>query len=105
MAIDGASSDKVQVVSGVSQGLVLGPLLFLDVYNDLPETVTSNTTLFADDCIIYRAVKSPQDCLQLQENLKELVTWEEPWGMLFHPDKNNVLLVTRHYHQPSSTTT
>ena len=45
------------------QGTVLGPLLFLMFINDLPDTVTSNITLFADDCIIYHTVKSIQDCL------------------------------------------
>ena len=93
--IDGATSDKAQVVSGVPQGTVLSPLLFLMFINDLPDTVTSNTRLFADDCIIYRTVKSIQDCLQLQEGLRELATWEETWGMLFHPDKCIVLCITR----------
>ena len=95
VVVDGATSDKAQVVSGVPQGTVLGPLLFLMFINDLPDTVTSNTRLFADDCIIYRTVKSIQDCLQLQEDLRELATWEETWGMLFHPDKCNVLRITR----------
>ena len=63
--------------------------------NDLPDTVTSNTRLFADDCIIYQTVKSIQDCLQLQEDLRELATWEETWGMLFHPDNCKVIRITR----------
>ena len=62
--------------------------------NDLPDTVTSNTRLLADDCIIYRTVKSIQDCLQLQKDLRELARWEETWGMLFNPDKCNVLRIT-----------
>ena len=91
VVVDGATSDMVEVISGVPQGTVLGPLLFLMFINDLPDTVTSNIRLFAVDCVIYRTVKSIQDCLQLQEDLKELATWEETWGMLFHPDKCNVL--------------
>ena len=77
VVVDGATSDKMEVISGVPQGTVLGPLLLLMVINDLPDTVTSNTRLFADDCIIYHTVKSIQDCLQLQEDLRELATWEE----------------------------
>ena len=64
-------------------------------FKDLPDTVTSNTRLFADDCIIYKTVKSIQDCLQLQEDLRELAAWEETWGMLFHPDNCNVICITR----------
>ena len=94
VVVDGATSDMVEVISGVPQGTVLGPLLFLMFINDLPDTVTSNTRLFADDCIIYRTVKSIQDCLQLQEDLRELAIWEETWGMLFHPDNCNVLRIT-----------
>ena len=63
--------------------------------NDLPDCVTSKTRLFADDCIIYRPIKSTQDCTVLQEDLKNLAQWEEKWGMSFHPDKCNVLRVTR----------
>ena len=85
----------MEVISAVPQVTFLGPLLFLMFINDLPDTVTSNTRLFADDCIIYRTVKSIQDCLQLQEDLRELATWEEIWGKLFHPNKCNVLRITR----------
>ena len=52
VVVDGATSDKVEVISGVPQVTFLGPLLFLMFINDLPDTVTSNTRLFADDCII-----------------------------------------------------
>ena len=77
------------------QGTVLGPLLFLLFINDLPDWVTSRTRLFADDCIVYRKIQTPQDCNQLQRDLDSLAQWESRWGMSFHPDKCNVLRVTK----------
>ena len=51
--------------------------------------------LFADDCIVYRNVKTLQDCQALQNDLYKLTDWEWKWGMLFHPDKCNTHKVTR----------
>ena len=90
--VDGSTSDKVPVISGVPQGTVLGPLLFLLFNNDfflLPVCVESKTRLFADDCIIYRNVKTIKDCQELQNDLYQLTDWEQKWGMAFHPDKCN----------------
>ena len=95
VVVDGATSDKVPVISGVPQGTVLGPLLFLLFINDLPACVESKTRIFADDCIVYRNVKTLQDCQALQNDLFKLTDWELKWGMLFHPDKCNTLQVTR----------
>ena len=79
--VDGATSEKAPVVSDVPQGTVLGPLLFLLFINDLPDWVTSRTRLFADDCIVYRKIQTPQDCNQLQRDLDSLAQWESTWGM------------------------
>ena len=96
VVVDGATSDKVSVISGVPQGTVLGPLLFLLFINDLPACVESKTRLFADDCIVYRNVKTLQDCQALQNDLFKLTDLERKWGMLFHSDdKCNTLQVTR----------
>jgi hypothetical protein len=93
--VDGASSDPAPVISGVPQGSVLGPILFLVFINDLPLQVQSKTRLFADDCVIYREIHSENDCRALQEDLNKLAEWEKKWGMSFHPEKCSVLRIHR----------
>ena len=93
--VEGATSDTVPVISGVPQGTVLGPLLFLIFINDLPNCVQSRIRLFADDCILYRNIRSNEDTIVLQDDLNKLADWEQKWGMDFHPDKCSTLHVTR----------
>ena len=95
VVVEGSSSDRVPVVSGVPQGSVLGPMLFLLFINDFLDKITSNSRLFADDCIVYRQIIGISDCEALQEDLNMLVEWETKWGMAFHPQNCSVLSVTR----------
>ncbi|MGB1915940.1 MAG: RNA-directed DNA polymerase, partial [Paracoccaceae bacterium] len=94
VVLNGESSEKTPVVSGVPQGTVLGPLLFLVYINDLPALVTCKIRLFADDALIYRSIDSITDTHKLQEDLNQLITWESNWSMEFNPDKCKVLRVT-----------
>ncbi len=94
--LDESSSDTVPVSSGVLQGMVLCPLLFLLYINDLPlSTRNTSTRLFADDSLLYRAVKTPDNSRLLQHDLDALQQWECTWQMHFYPDKCKVLRFTR----------
>ena len=75
--LDGNFSHKAPVLSGVPQGSVLGPLLFLHYINDLPDSVRSSCRLFADDCVIYKEISSARDATVLQEDLDRLAEWEQ----------------------------
>ena len=83
------------MISGVPQGSLLDPLLFLLFINDLPDNIGSNTRLFADNCIIYSTIRDHADQEALQENLVRLAEWEDKWDMEFHPQKCSTLSVTR----------
>ena len=98
VVLDGQASDPVPVLSGVPQGLVLGPVLFLLFINDLPDNIRSSVRLFADDCVLYRNIHSLQDCLTLQEDLTSLGQLEADWQMKFNVAKCHSMRVTRHQH-------
>ena len=82
VVVEGVHSSPACVLSGVPQGTVLGPLLFLSYINDLPEVVTScHTRLFADDALLYRNINNSLDQTKLQEDLNCLAKWEHTWQM------------------------
>ena len=95
VVVDGERSDPVDVDSGVPQGSVLGPSLFLFYINDIPDDVQATTRLFADDTLLYLTIPKPADAQTLQDDLDRLAIWENKWMMRFHPDKCFVLTMTR----------
>ena len=63
--------------SGVPEGTVRGPLMFLLCINDISNNIHSPLHLFADDCLLYRVINTEQDALQLQQDLNTLSSWAE----------------------------
>ena len=84
---DGNSSQWTPVVSGVPQGTVLGPILFLCYINDITEDITSNISLFADDDLLYRQINNDADKSLLQKDLETLEQWSSRWLLNFNVSK------------------
>ena len=82
--VDGCFSSPCKVSSGVPQGSVLGPTLFLLYINDISEGIQSQIKLFADDCLVYRNVQTSVDQQILQQDLNTLMKWAEKWQMKFN---------------------
>ena len=76
VVLEGESSSEIPVNSGVPQGFVLGPLLFLLYINDLPENIHSQARLLADDTTTYITINNHSDSDTLQQDLDTLQTWE-----------------------------
>lgn len=91
--LDGIESEPVLVVSGVPQGSVLGPLLFLVYINDISAELDPDIflSLFADDTKLLSEVSSPGDMLRLQNALNKLQSWAEKWQMSFNTKKCQIL--------------
>ena len=84
VVINTKPSDWVRVISGIPQGSVLGPVLFLIYVNDLPDIVSSTVQLFADDTKIYRPIRNIQDQKIIQQDLDNLYSWSQAWQLPFN---------------------
>ncbi|BHF59960.1 hypothetical protein SprV_0100292100 [Sparganum proliferum] len=84
-------SDWVNVTSGVPQGSVLGPLLFILYVNDSLQGLDRGKIMFADDVKLWQVIKGPNDQAALQTNLHRLQTWSEKWLLEFNVQKCAVL--------------
>ena len=93
VSVNGELSSKVNVRSGVPQGSVLGPLLFLLYINDLPYNITSETFLFADDTKVFRKISSDNDQELLQQDLNRLCGWSKTWLLEFNASKCKTLTI------------
>lgn len=86
------SSTTMQVRSGVPQGTVLGPLLFLIYVNDLSLCINSTLRLFADDCVMYSRIHNVNDCSTLQNDLVKIESWCGKWQMEINVQKTKSMV-------------
>ena len=91
------------VESGVPQGSVLAPILFLIYINDMPEGVNSYMNLFADDAKLCRRVRTEEDCKVLQEDLDRIWRWSKKWEMEFNVSKSHVMEMGKSERRPEGT--
>ena len=85
--VNGTKSSSSDVISGVPQGTVLGPLLFLIYIADIGENVKANTKVYVDDTKLTKSVKTNQDIESLQEDLETLYSWASENNMKFNGTK------------------
>jgi Reverse transcriptase (RNA-dependent DNA polymerase)/Endonuclease-reverse transcriptase len=97
VVLNGKESSWEEVLSGVPQGSVLGPLLFIIFINDLDLSVSELELLlkFADDTKVARVIKDDTDRQGLQLALDRLIDWSERWGMIFNVKKCIVMHIGR----------
>ena len=88
-----ATSEWKEVTSGIPQGSVLGPILFVLYINDMPESIENNSTvkMFADDSKLYKRTDGANGASDLQKDLDKLYEWSNKWLLKFHPEKCKVL--------------
>ena len=87
VVLNGVESDWAPIFSGVPQGSVLGPLLFLIYINDLEDGIKSHVKFFADDTSLFSIVKDPMtSAVDLNHDLDVIAKWAHQWKMCFNPD-------------------
>ena len=98
---NGCPSTWSRVVSGVPQGSILGPLLFLIYVNDIGDNLTSHSRLFADDCVIYREISESSGCSTMQEDLVRVYEWTQKWQLALNLSKCKAIICISNKRRPA----
>ena len=99
VVLNGKASTTCSVTSGVPQGSVLGPLLFLIYINDSVDSAVKEgncITLYADDMLLYKIINNPQDFICVQQGIDNMGCWVTGTNLQLNPAKCKTMIVTRH---------
>ena len=89
--INDSKSKKTKVISGVPQGSVLGPILFIYYINDMPKCTDCNLKMFADDSKASNTIQNFKDSLSLQSSIYDLNQWSDKWQQKFNSTKCKIM--------------
>ena len=89
--INGEESSWEDVTSGIPQGSVLGPVLFVIFIYDLPDVVKQSVQMFADDTKMWSKISNRQDHVYLQEDVDKLQKWSKKWRLVFNITKCKIM--------------
>src|SRR3989441_3177813 len=91
VVLNGECSEWEEVTSGVPQGSVLGPILFLLFINDLDEGIINRILKFADDTKVIGRVGTQDQIMELRQDIEKLIDWSMDWQMMFNVEKCKVM--------------
>ena len=93
VCVDGEYSSWARAKSGIPQGSVLGPTLFVIFINDMPNAIKNSCMLFADDAKLYRTIQTKGDASSLQEDIDSLVRWSLNWQLPFNAENCKIMRI------------
>jgi len=100
--LPGSHSTPIEILAGVPQGSILGPLMFLVYINDIIADINAHIQLFADDTSLFMVVNSPNaTAAVLQSDIDKISSWADKWLVCFNPLKSESMLISRKINKPS----
>ena len=96
VVVAGSESDWAPVLSGIPQGTILGPVLFLCFINEMPQCLKSKVFLYADDSKISRRIADISDCQIMQEDIEAALVYSNTWQLRFNTEKCKAMHIGHH---------